>query len=210
MTMGKEEYNYRMSLLVDAIVVHQTSMREALIAQGVDGQRIHVIPHGTEILGQVDARKARSRLGLPEDGRIILSFGFFVGRKNMELLIDALPLVLQEVPDAYLFVSGYVREWIREDLEMREFYEERAEQLGVRDRVIFAKRYIPDNETTWFLTLWMLLRSLTLKRSFLPAVVCTWRLERLSQSLSPELQSSRRYGERYRVKWHSIPTARLS
>jgi len=146
MTMGEEEYHYRMSQLVDAIVAHQTSMREALIAQGVDGQLIHVIPHGTEILEQVDTRKARRRLGLPVDGRIILSFGFFGGRKNIELLIDALPHVLHEVPDVYLFVSGYVREWIREDVEKRELYEERAEQLGVRDHVIFAKRFIPDNE----------------------------------------------------------------
>jgi len=146
MTMGEEEYNYRMGQLVDAIVAHQTSMREALIAQGVDGQLIHVIPHGTEILEQVDTRKARRKLGLPVDGRIILSFGFFGSRKNIELLIDALPHVLHEVPDVYLFVSGYVREWIREDLEKRELYEERAEQLGVRDHVIFAKRFIPDNE----------------------------------------------------------------
>ena len=83
---------------------------------------------------------------MPENGNIILSFGFFGKYRNKELIIEALPEILVKVPNAYVFFSGYIREWIQEDFETRKLYEEKAKELGVRDHVIFAKRYIPDEE----------------------------------------------------------------
>lgn len=146
MAMSMEEYNLRMSQLVDAIIVHQTSMKDALIRQGVNEKLIHVIPHGTEILRKIDKAEAMRKLELPEDGRIILSFGFFGKLKNKELIVEALPEVLKKVPNAYVFFSGYIRDWVPEDLETRKLYEEKAKELGVRDHVIFANRFIPDEE----------------------------------------------------------------
>ena len=144
--MSMEEYNFRMSQLVDAIIVHQVSMKEELVRQSVNEKLIYVIPHGTEILKQVNKTEAMKKLGLPENGKIILSFGFFGKLKNKELTVEALPEVLKKVPNAYIFFSGYIRDWIQEDLETRKLYEERAKELGVRDHVIFAKRYISNEE----------------------------------------------------------------
>lgn len=146
MNMNMGEYNCRMSQLVDAIIVHQNSMKEALIKQGMNEELIHIIPHGTEILEKVDKAESRKKLGLPEDGRIILSFGFFGRYKSKELIIEALPKVLEEIPHAYVFFSGYPREWVREDFETRKLCEEKAKEHGVRNHVIFAKRFIPNEE----------------------------------------------------------------
>ncbi len=144
--ISMEEYNFSMSQLVDAIIVHQVSMKEALVRQGVNEELIHVIPHGTEILKQVNKTEAMKKLGLPENGKIILSFGFFGKLKNKELIVEALPEVLKKVPNAYIFFSGYIRDWVQEDLETRKLYEEKAKELGVRDHVIFANRFIPNEE----------------------------------------------------------------
>lgn len=144
--MSITEYNFRMSQLVDAIIVHQERMKVELVRQGVNGKLIYVIPHGTEILKQENKIEAMRRLELPENIRIILSFGFFGKAKRKELIVDALPEVLKKVPDAYVFFSGYVRDWVQEDFETRKLYEEKAKELGVRDHVIFSKRYIPDDE----------------------------------------------------------------
>jgi glycosyltransferase involved in cell wall biosynthesis len=141
-----EEYNLSMSQLVDAIIVHQVSMKEALVRQGVNEELIHVIPHGTKILKQVNKTEAMKKLGLPENGKIILSFGFFGKLKNKELIVEALPEVLEKVPNAYIFFSGHIRDWVQEDLETRKLYEEKAKELGVRDHVIFANRFIPNEE----------------------------------------------------------------
>ena len=144
--MSMEEYNFRMSQLVDAIIVHQVSMKEELVRQSVNEKLIHVIPHGTEILKHINKTEAMRKLDLPENGKIILSFGFFGKQKSKELIVEALPDVLKEVPNAYVFFSGYVRDWVQEDFETRKLYEEKAKELGVVDHVIFAKRYIPDEE----------------------------------------------------------------
>lgn len=145
-TVSAEEYNCRTSLLVDALIVHQASMKQALTEQGADPHRIHVIPHGTELLKSTNKIEARRRLGLPESGHIILSFGFLGAQKNQELLISALPMVLKEVPDAYVFFSGHVRTWSQQDVEKRRLFEKKSQELGVGRRVIFAERYIPDDD----------------------------------------------------------------
>lgn len=145
-SMSMEKYNLRMSQLVDAIIVHQISMKEALVRQGVNEELIHVIPHGSEILKQVNKTEAMKKLELPENAKIILSFGFFGKLKNKELIVEALPGVLKKVPNAYIFFSGYIRDWVQEDLETRKLYKEKAKELGVRDHVIFANRSIPNEE----------------------------------------------------------------
>ena len=138
--MSIEEYNFGMSQLVDAIIVHQVSMKEELVRQNVNEKLIHVIPHGTEILEHANKIEAMRKFELPENSRIILSFGFFGKLKRKELIVEALPEVRKKVPDAYVFFSGYVRDWVQEDFETRKLYEEKAEKLGVSDQVIFAKR----------------------------------------------------------------------
>ena len=144
--MSIEEYNLKMSHLVDAIIVHQVSMKEELVRQNVNGKLIHVIPHGTEILEQANKIEAMRKFELPESSRIILSFGFFGKLKRKDLIVEALPEVLKKVPDAYVFFTGYVRDWVQEDFETRKLYKEKAKELGVSDHVIFAKRYIRDDE----------------------------------------------------------------
>jgi glycosyltransferase involved in cell wall biosynthesis len=105
-----------------------------------------VIPHGTEILEQTNKTEAMRKFELPESSRIILSFGFFGKLKRKDLIVEALPEVLKKVPDAYVFFSGYVRDWVQEDFETRKLYKEKAKDLGVSEHVIFAKRYIRDDE----------------------------------------------------------------
>jgi glycosyltransferase involved in cell wall biosynthesis len=144
--MSIEEYNFRMSQLVDAIIVHQVSMKAELVRQSVNEKLIYVIPHGTEILKQENKIEARRKLELPENSRIILSFGFFGKLKSKELIIDALPEVLNKVSNAYVYFSGYIRDWVQEDFETRKLYEEKSKELGVSDHVIFTKRYIPNDE----------------------------------------------------------------
>ncbi len=144
--MSIEEYNFKMSQLVDAIIVHQVSMKTELIRQSVNEKLIFVIPHGTEILKHENKIEAMRKLELPENSRIILSFGFFGKLKSKELIVDALPEVLKKVPNAYVYFSGYIRDWVQEDFETRKLYEEKAKELGVSDHVIFTKRYIPNDE----------------------------------------------------------------
>lgn len=139
-------YTRQLALLCDAVILHQQSMKTALVEQGVNEKSLHVIPHGTEILKRVSKTVARRRLGLPQKGKNILVFGFLGNNVSKGLIIDALPSILEKIPDAYVFFSGYVREESKNDLRAKGLYEQRAAELGVTERVIFSQGYLPDKD----------------------------------------------------------------
>lgn len=146
MNMKMNEYNRQMAKSVDQIIVHQESMKNFLVRQGIDKDKISVIFLGTEILKNISKVKARKILNLPQREKIILSFGFFGRRHAKENIIDALPHLLKKGVNAYLFFSGYPRSWVPEDLKIRESYFQRAKKLNVSGHVIFSKKYIPDEK----------------------------------------------------------------
>jgi len=75
--------------------------------------------------------RIRKELGL-EDKKIIVSVGRLVHRKGQDFLIDALPLIAQDVPSVHLLLVGEGP--YREQLEKREI------SLGVLDRITFSGR----------------------------------------------------------------------
>jgi len=137
-----EEYNCKMGNLVDCEIVHlDKPLRRVLLRMGVAKEKIETIPHGTELLEQLEGSQAKKRLGLPQ-GRLILSFGFIMRGKNQLSLIEALPLIVKDVPDAYLFIAGYPRAMNSDNLSYMELCKERSRELGVEDRVIFSNSFI--------------------------------------------------------------------
>jgi len=75
--------------------------------------------------------RIRKELGL-EDKKIIVSVGRLVHRKGQDFLIDALPIISQEVPNVHLLLVGEGP--YRAELQMR------ADSLGMQDRITFIGR----------------------------------------------------------------------
>lgn len=72
---------------VDGLIVHTDGGREALLAQGLDGDRIHVVPHGPlRLRGSGDEGKRPGRW------RIVM-FGRLQGYKGLDVLIEAAGLL---------------------------------------------------------------------------------------------------------------------
>ncbi len=105
-----------------------------------------------EIISKSDARK---HLGLPENERIILFFGFIRKYKGLDLLLEAMSLFknIQDPtsnPDATigagikLLIAG-------EFYEDKKAYDEQIEKLGIRDQLILKTDFIPDGEVKYFL-----------------------------------------------------------
>jgi glycosyltransferase involved in cell wall biosynthesis len=70
---------------------------------------------------------ARRALGLPPDAFVVAAVGRLVPVKGFDLLVQALPALLEALPDALVLVAG--------DGPERERLAVRAERLGVRDHV---------------------------------------------------------------------------
>ncbi len=102
--------------------------RTVTIHPGVDTTIYHPDPKA--------GARIRRRHGL-EDRKVILTLGRLVPRKGQDLVIRALPAVLEAVPEAVYLIVG--------DGPDRQRLEALAGEVGVADRVIFAGR-VPDEE----------------------------------------------------------------
>ncbi len=80
--------------------------------------------------------EARSRLKLPDEAPVLLFFGFVRQYKGLDVLLNAMPLILREQPDARLVVAG-------EFYEDEESYRESIRNRGLEENVLLHAHYIP-------------------------------------------------------------------
>ena len=97
------------------------------IAPGIDTS--HFIP-------QPDAMQKRKELGLLEK-KIIISVGRLVHRKGQDRLIEAMPAILQKIPNAHLLIVG--------EGPYKNHLEKLVKKLSLKENVTFAGRITYDN-----------------------------------------------------------------
>lgn len=90
----------------------------------------------------VDKREARIKLGIPEQGVILLFFGFIRRYKGLDLLLTAMSM-LKDATDIRLLVAG-------EFYEDNKPYTDQVEKLGIQDRLILKTNFIPDDEVKYY------------------------------------------------------------
>jgi glycosyltransferase involved in cell wall biosynthesis len=105
------------------------------IANGVDGARFRLI----------DRMAARRRLGLPEDGRLLVSVGHISPRKGFHRVIRSLPRLVETCPDARLAIVGGRGAEQDNSAELHAL----ARDLGMADRVLFVGAQAPDGVALW-------------------------------------------------------------
>jgi glycosyltransferase involved in cell wall biosynthesis len=93
----------------DLLVCVSDQEREAGERAGVRAEAL-IIPNGVDVLrlvpaGDAERRRARALLGLP-DRPLIVCVGRLARQKGQDLLIAALPRLLEQVPDALVVLVG--------------------------------------------------------------------------------------------------------
>jgi phosphatidylinositol alpha-1,6-mannosyltransferase len=76
---------------------------------------VTVVPPGVDVdrfvpLADDERRAARRRLGLPDDGRLVVSLSRLVPRKGMDVLIEAAARLAGERPDLIVAIGGTGRD----------------------------------------------------------------------------------------------------
>ncbi|WP_029076486.1 glycosyltransferase family 4 protein [Kaistia adipata] len=113
----------------------------------VPADKIDVIPHGIPDFDFVDPEPVKQKLGFA--GRtVILTFGLLSPNKGIEVMIDAMPEILKEKPDAVYVVLGATHpNLVREQGETyRDGLKARAASLGIEDHVVFQDQFV-DRDT---------------------------------------------------------------
>lgn len=98
---------------------------------GVPSSRCHVVPNGTDPdrFRPLDVGPLRESLGLVED-TVLLTVGRLVPRKGIDTTLQALPTVLETVPDLTYLVVGTGPD--------RDRLEKLADDLGIHSHVRFS------------------------------------------------------------------------
>lgn len=121
------------------LIVLSRAFRDILVRDyGIDEDRIRVVPGGVDAdrFASLPSRcRARSELQWP-DRPTLLSVRRLARRMGLEDLIDAMPAIIQKIPDALLMIAG--RGHLGGELEAR------AAALGLQDSVRFLG-YVPDD-----------------------------------------------------------------
>ena len=97
---------------------------------GIPAARIEVVHDGIDV-DKIQHRPVidlHEEYWLPHGVPVIVNVGALVGHKGQKYLIDAMPLVLREVPDAHLIIFG--------EGELRAPLEKQIKQLSLAKRVL--------------------------------------------------------------------------
>jgi glycosyltransferase involved in cell wall biosynthesis len=126
------------------VVVMAEKGRELLRAiHELPAEKIEVIPHGIPDFAFIEPDQAKAGFGFA--GRpVILTFGLLSPSKGIEVMIDAMPTILQDRPDAVYVVLGATHpNLVRDQGEAyRESLMARVRKLGVEHNVVFLDQFV--------------------------------------------------------------------
>jgi glycosyltransferase involved in cell wall biosynthesis len=134
----------------DCVLVNAEAIRQTLIDQGYDAEKILIIRNGIMLTrfashngngssngsgngngtGHGNGYHFKATLGLPPSARLVGVFSRLIPLKGIEYFLDSAGLVAQKFPDAYFMIVG--------DGSIRPQLEAQAQRLGINRRVIFT------------------------------------------------------------------------
>ena len=137
----------RLAARASRLIVMARAGAAILEAQGVPADRIAVVPHGAPDRPWRRPTNGRASIGWP-DRPTLLTFGLMSPGKGIEHVIDALPRILLDVPDAHYVLLGATHPHLvaREGEAYRESLTARAEQLGVAHALTMIPRFVSCDE----------------------------------------------------------------
>jgi glycosyltransferase involved in cell wall biosynthesis len=121
------QWKYRQ---MDAFIAASAAIGDILVEDGIPADRIAVVHDGIDVdkIANRPAVDLHAEYWLPHGVPVIVNVGALVNHKGQKYLIDAMPLVLREVPDAHLVIFG--------EGELRATLEKQIKHLSLTKRVL--------------------------------------------------------------------------
>jgi glycosyltransferase involved in cell wall biosynthesis len=117
---------------VDLFIAASNAIREVLVHDGIPGSQIVVVHDGIDVakIGRLPAQEIHSELWLPRGAPVLVHVGALVGHKGQKFLVQAMPQVLHDIPDAHLVIFG--------EGELRPALERQIRELHLEKHVLLA------------------------------------------------------------------------
>jgi glycosyltransferase involved in cell wall biosynthesis len=115
---------------VDLFIASSNAIRDLLIADGVDAAKVMTVYEGIDVgrIARLTPVNVRALFFLPHNAPVIGNVAALVPHKGQRHLIEAMPMVIAQVPDARLVVLG--------EGPLRSQLEHRVKQLHLERHVV--------------------------------------------------------------------------
>jgi glycosyltransferase involved in cell wall biosynthesis len=119
---------------------------------GIPSGKIKLIAHGIPDLPFVDSNYYKHKFGL-EDRRTILTFGLLSKNKGIEVMLKAMPAIVEAEPSVIYIVLGMTHPNVlnHEGESYRFRLQQIVKDLNLQEHVIFHNRFVDDRELHNFL-----------------------------------------------------------
>jgi L-malate glycosyltransferase len=93
---------------VDLFIAASTAIRDILVHDGIPDRQIVVVHDGIDVgkIGRLPTTDIHAEFWLPHGAPILVNVGALVPHKGQKFLVQAMPQVLHDVPDAHLVIFG--------------------------------------------------------------------------------------------------------
>ncbi len=119
---------------------------------GITGKKVQLVPHGIPDLPFVDNNYYKYKFGM-QGRRTILTFGLLSKNKGIEVILKAMPTIVEAVPSVLYVILGMTHPFVlKQDGESYRLSLQRmVKELGLQEHVIFHNRFVDDEELHNFL-----------------------------------------------------------
>ena len=121
------QWKYRQ---VDGFIAASGAIRDILIDDGIDRSRIVVVHDGIDVerIEGIPPIDIHAEYWLPRGAPVVVNVGALVAHKGQRHLVDAVALVMREVPDVHVVIFG--------EGELRAALEKQIKHLGLDKRIL--------------------------------------------------------------------------
>ncbi|MEM9790824.1 MAG: glycosyltransferase family 4 protein [Planctomycetota bacterium] len=119
---------------------------------GVPERQVELIPHGIPQVPFTDSSYFKDQFGV-EGRKVILTFGLIGPSKGLETMIEALPEIVAQNPDAVYMIVGATHPGViaHQGEEYRLGLQRRVKELGLTDNVRWINRFMDMEELVEYL-----------------------------------------------------------
>jgi glycosyltransferase involved in cell wall biosynthesis len=154
-TLGQREVLQELATLSRKLIsISKKGIELLQEVYGIPESKCEHIHHGVHEIQNLDITRVRQRLGL-EDRKILLTFGLLSRNKSIEVVIKALPQVVEKHPEVLYIILGETHPHVlkHEGEDYRHSLMRLVSKLKLEKNVIFINRFTTNRELFEFLKL---------------------------------------------------------
>ncbi|HEV3080282.1 MAG TPA: glycosyltransferase [Gemmataceae bacterium] len=128
----------------DAVIAVGKDLQAKIIDLGMPSKKVHLVYQGVDcdLFFPGDARRARAKLGLPHDGKVLLWVGNLLPVKGIDVLFEACSVLRDRGEKVHLYLVG--------DGPLRKVLEKDCHSRGLSDLVKFMGSRLPQELGDWY------------------------------------------------------------